>query len=934
MKADPSGTAMRRSTVLSALVTLLLCASGWCQSSQSGVVGLVVKRPLEPLQPPPALTRIIAEPRSGAKLGGLTGPAIDSQGALYCGEYREGRSGRSEVSIRRFGRRGRTSTLADTVFTPPPNRYGAKIVALAADPSGRRFYAVTSWDATISILDRKGQLQQRVKLPPGFGDDPSTLDPLHGANFGMAVGPGGRLFCVRQGKDGVWAYDPENRAWASHDVGGGAPRDIRSPHSITVTRQGDLYVADGRNTRVVKMDADWNYQFQISHWHYGEPRDEYPGEVAAAPDGGVVVRYRRCLTRFTPEGDMLWHFLPPEGEDLFAGQGPSGNIGDRWWTHGMAVGRDGAVYLLRHYYYDEFSEILQVGPGTRSPFPIRMHPSYKQSITGAGQGQFNHPNGVEVDDAGNIYVCDFNNHRVQKFDPQGKFLLQFGIDYVRSWGGVYVYRTRPPYSDAMLWPADIAVDSKRGLVYLADWGGRRIQVFTTDGKFLRHLVNDIKPWGIAVDKRGRIYVSDRGLDGIRIYSPEGDSLGEIGTEQGLVLQQPGMLDVRDGRLYVTDRDASEIVVVDVSARSVIARIGQDILLRPDGVALAPDGTIWVADTDHHRAVQLSAAGKLLRSVGQPGKERGQFDFTKGICVDARGRVIVTDWANDRVQVFPPGGTDAPSLVWGSFSTQNALSAVPFSTRIPTTEGVFTGTALVQGETIKRTFGQIRTGSSHDFYPFVADAAVMGDRLITLESGRDYTPRLRHYDPQGLLVSEHPLRLSDQPLERLGGYGVHLGTHAGLLYITDTNGGRVLVCDPEGRVVRVIGEGQLREPTGLAIDQGGRIYVADTALHRVVVFSKRGRKLYSFGHAGYGATALLYPASLAIGPDGSVYVFDAGNRRIKRFSRSGRLISCTPWLNRALGYRGRLTVDPDGTPFLTSGPGWWRFRVERPNSAGN
>ncbi|MCS6773586.1 MAG: TIGR03663 family protein [Anaerolineae bacterium] len=126
---------------------------------------------------------------------------------------------------------------------------------------------------------------------------------------------------------------------------------------------------------------------------------------------------------------------------------------------------------------------------------------------GNGPGQFNDPWGIAVDRAGNIYVADTFNHRVQKFTPEGVFLLSWGQPGVSN---------EPGEGKRTLFfgPRGIAFD-RQGRVLVTDTGNKRVQVFDTEGNFLTQFgapgdepgqFNE--PVGIAVDERGLIYVAD------------------------------------------------------------------------------------------------------------------------------------------------------------------------------------------------------------------------------------------------------------------------------------------------------------------------------------------------------------------------------------------------------------------------------------------
>jgi len=107
-------------------------------------------------------------------------------------------------------------------------------------------------------------------------------------------------------------------------------------------------------------------------------------------------------------------------------------------------------------------------------------------------GQFRQPTDVTWDPAGNIFISDgYINSRVAKFDKNG--------EWVKSWGEPTPQGTQNPGPGMFNTPHSIAADAK-GNVYVADRGNRRIQVFDSDGKFLREIKIDVpvppdsKPW--------------------------------------------------------------------------------------------------------------------------------------------------------------------------------------------------------------------------------------------------------------------------------------------------------------------------------------------------------------------------------------------------------------------------------------------------------
>ena len=116
---------------------------------------------------------------------------------------------------------------------------------------------------------------------------------------------------------------------------------------------------------------------------------------------------------------------------------------------------------------------------------------------GSAPGQFKHPSGLAVSSAGEVFICDWDNHRVQVFDLDGTFRRTWGSDGVAP--GQFHY------------PRHIAV-SVAGEVLVSD--RTRVQVFGADGTFIRclHLPAGTRgafaPWGVAVTPAGDVVVCD------------------------------------------------------------------------------------------------------------------------------------------------------------------------------------------------------------------------------------------------------------------------------------------------------------------------------------------------------------------------------------------------------------------------------------------
>lgn len=126
----------------------------------------------------------------------------------------------------------------------------------------------------------------------------------------------------------------------------------------------------------------------------------------------------------------------------------------------------------------------------------------KWGSLGTGKGQFDHPYDVAVDNAGNVYVSDTYNDRIEKFTGEGVFLA--------AWGAYGTGNGQFNYS------MGITVDDS-GNVYVADTCNYRIQEFNIKGEFINAFGTRgsgdgqlYYPYDVAVDKYGNIYVADSG----------------------------------------------------------------------------------------------------------------------------------------------------------------------------------------------------------------------------------------------------------------------------------------------------------------------------------------------------------------------------------------------------------------------------------------
>ena len=157
---------------------------------------------------------------------------------------------------------------------------------------------------------------------------------------------------------------------------------------------------------------------------------------------------------------------------------------------------------------------------------------------GVGPGEFIAPMALDFSpDGKTLYIVDSYNYRIQALDPEGRFLFQFG-------GPRRTNKPKTVGAGEFVWPFGIAVSKRDGAVFVTDAAGQMVQKFDANGKFLLewgHLGTEpgefYKPKGIAYDEiNDRLFVIDFGNHRGQIFTPEGAFIEMFGI--GSVYTEP------------------------------------------------------------------------------------------------------------------------------------------------------------------------------------------------------------------------------------------------------------------------------------------------------------------------------------------------------------------------------------------------------------
>jgi peptidylglycine monooxygenase len=175
---------------------------------------------------------------------------------------------------------------------------------------------------------------------------------------------------------------------------------------------------------------------------------------------------------------------------------------------------------------------------------------------------------------------------------------------------------------------------------------------------------------LAVDGEGRVHVAQRGTDRpVLVFDRHGKLLGTWGEGQ---LAEPHYITAgNDGAMLVADRDAHQVLRFDRHGK-LVQSLGKRHwpsldapFNHPTAAAETADGEIYVADGYGNSSVHRFAPdGSLIHTWGGQGGGPGAFTTPHAIAVDRRGRVLVGDRENNRVQLFDRAGKYLAE--WGDF----------------------------------------------------------------------------------------------------------------------------------------------------------------------------------------------------------------------------------------------------------------------------
>ena len=542
--------------------------------------------------------------------------------------------------------------------------------------------------------------------------------------------------------------------------------------------------------------------------------------------------------------------------------------------------------------------------------------------------RFHYPGSVAVDANGNAYVADTFNHAIRKISPDGTITTLAG-----GWQGASDgFGTNAGFN----FPCGIAVDTT-GTIYVADQYNHAVRKISPGGLVttLAGLAGNKNkgfsdssgasarfnhPSALALDSEGNIYVADTWNCAIRKITPNGGVTTLAGS---------------------TKAGGGVIGSVDGSGTNALFNF-------PAGMAVDISSNIYVADTGNNAVRMISPAGvvtTLAGMAGAPGGVDGQgtnasFAFPNGLAISVSGALYVADSGNNTIRLVTADGV--VTTLAGQAGRAGGTDAAGTNSLFHQPRGLALDVAgnLYVADTLNNSIRVIATNGAASVLAGIGGSA--GSDSGTGSLARFYFPNALTMDASGNLYVADLLNFVIRKITPEGAVGVIAGQAgqtgnadgagtnalfaspsslavdaAGNVYVADADNASIRVIAPSGAVSTLAGQGgvpgdadgtgtnaSFNEPTGLALDSAGNLYVADSGNNLIRKMASDGTnwivttlagfaQFDPFGNSvdgsanGVGTNASFNrPSALTIDTAGNVFVADAGNEMIRKIGTNG------------------------------------------------
>ena len=436
----------------------------------------------------------------------------------------------------------------------------------------------------------------------------------------------------------------------SGDGGIATAAQLNYPSAVAADAGGNIYIADRDNQRIRKHQPGGNITTIAGNGNAGFSGDgggatqaslSTPAGVAVDTNNNIFIADSGNARIRKVSGGIITTLA---GNGAFVLSGDGGPASAATLSQNFQVGADthGNLYIAD----PDNNVVRQVNTsGVINTIAGTSSPGFSGDGGSATQARLNTPEGVAADSKGVIYIADYNNHRIRKIS--NGVITTFAGTGQTGYNGDNIPATTANLNS----PLGLAVDSADNL-YVADYNDHRIRrvsagtnVITTiagngmsgDGGDNGPATNAtlMGPIAVAVDGSGRVFIADLVADRIRVVAGgtikafAGTGMvnysGDGGPASSATLWYPRGLSVdSDGNVFISDsanqrirRVDSNLMISTVAGDGVAAFRGDGgfataaELSYPSGLATGISGMIYIADTFNFRVRALSACSYSL-----------------------------------------------------------------------------------------------------------------------------------------------------------------------------------------------------------------------------------------------------------------------------------------------------------------------------------
>ncbi len=499
-----------------------------------------------------------------------------------------------------------------------------------------------------------------------------------------------------------------------------------------------------------------------------------------------------------------------------------------------------------------------------------------------------YPWGLTIDSHNNLYVCDW---QFRKFNQEGE------LDWRYNLKGITIENYRA---------SNLATDKDDNL-YLVNYSNSKVLKFDKDGNLLLEFGSFGSepdqfryPEDIAVDDNGNMYVLDSGNDRVQKYSRTGALIHsfKIVSDNPLYVEPTGIALDRDNNIYVVDGYFNKTVQKYSQEGNLLIdfkMVNQDIyLFNPYKIVIDSKGQVFISDLNEGSIQIFNTAGIYQRRIWY-NTEPGALDGTKiHMAIDAADNLYVSDSRHQGdSQILKFSNSGQVLQKWGDtykpsgFSIDNIGNVLFLDYRGIVTKFNSEGQKILQ-------FGPTLLNREWISSAKRIEQDIHGN-IYVLDSNQNgfSKPCIWKFSASGRLLNKFTDFGNDLNTgQYFSGLAVDL---AGNMYVSDYYGRAVLKIGASGQFLQKITSNddeltRMRNPSDVAVDPLGFIYTTDFDGDRIQKFSPNGEFIKQFGRYSPNQIDIDTRADIDIDDAGNVYVTSKViDRKLNVYSNDGKLL---------------------------------------------